>query len=92
MSGAALAQDLDTPRAIKILDDWAEGRHSGDGSGADIVRDLVDAGWGSGCSQLAPGPAEVDLRESGTASRPAACELGPRRDSPSVVGFSRRLR
>jgi L-cysteine:1D-myo-inositol 2-amino-2-deoxy-alpha-D-glucopyranoside ligase len=42
----ALAQDLDTPRVIKILDDWAEGWHRGDGSGADIVRDLVDARLG----------------------------------------------
>jgi L-cysteine:1D-myo-inositol 2-amino-2-deoxy-alpha-D-glucopyranoside ligase len=43
---AALAQDLDTPRVVKILDDWAEGWHRGDGSGADIVRDLVDARLG----------------------------------------------
>ena len=43
---AALAQDLDTPRVVKILDDWAEGWHRGDGSGADIVRELLDARLG----------------------------------------------
>ena len=43
---AALAQDLDTPGVVKLLDDWAEGWHRGDGSGADIVRDLLDARLG----------------------------------------------
>jgi L-cysteine:1D-myo-inositol 2-amino-2-deoxy-alpha-D-glucopyranoside ligase len=43
---SALAQDLDTPRAVTLLDDWAEGWHRGDGSGADIVRRLIDARLG----------------------------------------------
>ena len=43
---AALAQDLDTPRVVKLMDDWAEGWHRGDGSGADIVREVVDARLG----------------------------------------------
>ena len=43
---AALAEDLDTPLAIRVLDDWAEGPQHGDGSGAPIVRDLVDARLG----------------------------------------------
>jgi L-cysteine:1D-myo-inositol 2-amino-2-deoxy-alpha-D-glucopyranoside ligase len=43
---AALAQDLDTPRVVALLDDWADGWHRGDGSGADIVRDLLDARLG----------------------------------------------
>ena len=42
----ALAGDLDTPRALKLLDDWAEGWYPGDGSGADTVRDLIDARLG----------------------------------------------
>ena len=43
---AALAQDLDTPRVVTLLDDWADGWHRGDGSGADIVRALLDARLG----------------------------------------------
>lgn len=43
---SALAYDLDTPRAVKVLDDWAEGWYAGDGSGADTVRALVDARLG----------------------------------------------
>jgi L-cysteine:1D-myo-inositol 2-amino-2-deoxy-alpha-D-glucopyranoside ligase len=43
---AALAADLDTPRALRLLDDWAMGWHPGDGSGATVVRDLVDARLG----------------------------------------------
>jgi L-cysteine:1D-myo-inositol 2-amino-2-deoxy-alpha-D-glucopyranoside ligase len=43
---SALAQDLDTPRVVTLLDDWADGWHRGDGSGADIVRDLLDARLG----------------------------------------------
>ncbi|MDX6324606.1 MAG: L-cysteine:1D-myo-inositol 2-amino-2-deoxy-alpha-D-glucopyranoside ligase [Nocardioidaceae bacterium] len=43
---AALAHDLDTPRVITLLDDWADGWHRGDGSGADTVRDLLDARLG----------------------------------------------
>ncbi len=43
---AALSQDLDTPRVVKLLDDWAEGWHRGDGSGADLVRSVVDARLG----------------------------------------------
>src|SRR4051812_38316940 len=43
---AALAQDLDTPRVITLLDDRAEGWHRGDGSGADTVRALLDARLG----------------------------------------------
>jgi L-cysteine:1D-myo-inositol 2-amino-2-deoxy-alpha-D-glucopyranoside ligase len=42
----ALAQDLDTPRVIAMLDEWAFGWHPGDGSGAGLVRDLVDARLG----------------------------------------------
>ena len=42
----ALAADLDTPRALRLLDDWALGWHPGDGSGAPVVRDLVDARLG----------------------------------------------
>ncbi len=42
----ALAGDLDTPRAVKLLDDWAEGWYPGDGSGAQTVRDLIDARLG----------------------------------------------
>ena len=42
---AALADDLDAPRALALLDDWAAAS-AGDGSGADLVRDLVDARLG----------------------------------------------
>ncbi len=43
---AALAQDLDTPGVVKLLDSWADGWHRGDGSGAPLVRDLLDARLG----------------------------------------------
>jgi L-cysteine:1D-myo-inositol 2-amino-2-deoxy-alpha-D-glucopyranoside ligase len=43
---AALAADLDTPRALRLLDDWAMGWHPGDGSGASAVRELLDARLG----------------------------------------------
>jgi hypothetical protein len=43
---AALASDLDTPRALRLLDDWAMGWHPGDGSGAAVVRELLDARLG----------------------------------------------
>jgi len=39
----ALADDLDAPTALGILDDWADGPRTGDGTGAAVVRDLVDA-------------------------------------------------
>jgi L-cysteine:1D-myo-inositol 2-amino-2-deoxy-alpha-D-glucopyranoside ligase len=42
----ALASDLDTPRALRLLDDWAMGWHPGDGSGASVVRELLDARLG----------------------------------------------
>ena len=42
----ALADDLDTPRAVAVLDAWAEDPAGGDGSGAEVVRDLVDARLG----------------------------------------------
>ena len=42
---AALADDLDTPRAVTVLDDWAS-TAGGDGSGAALVRDLADARLG----------------------------------------------
>jgi L-cysteine:1D-myo-inositol 2-amino-2-deoxy-alpha-D-glucopyranoside ligase len=42
----ALARDLDTPAAFKVLDEWAQGWHAGDGSGADAVRALLDARLG----------------------------------------------
>ena len=42
----ALAADLDTPRALGLLDDWAHGWHPGDGSGAGVVRELLDARLG----------------------------------------------
>ncbi len=45
----ALARDLDSPRALAVLDDWAGGSGdggSGDGAGAQTVRDLVDARLG----------------------------------------------
>ena len=41
---------LDPDRVIRqvvtLLDDWADGWHRGDGSGADIVRALLDARLG----------------------------------------------
>ena len=43
---AALAVDLDTPRALRLLDDWALGWHPGDGAGAPVVRALLDARLG----------------------------------------------
>ncbi len=42
----ALAGDLHTPRALALLDQWADGADPGDGSGADTVRALVDARLG----------------------------------------------
>ena len=42
---AALADDLDAPRALAVVDDWAAGER-GDGSGADVVRALLDARLG----------------------------------------------
>jgi L-cysteine:1D-myo-inositol 2-amino-2-deoxy-alpha-D-glucopyranoside ligase len=42
---AALADDLDAPRALAAVDAWAAGER-GDGSGARLVRDLVDARLG----------------------------------------------
>ncbi len=42
----ALAGDLHTPRALALLDDWAEAAEAGDGSGAETVRALVDARLG----------------------------------------------
>ena len=42
---AALADDLDAPRALAAVDAWAAGE-PGDGSGARLVRDLVDARLG----------------------------------------------
>jgi L-cysteine:1D-myo-inositol 2-amino-2-deoxy-alpha-D-glucopyranoside ligase len=42
---AALADDLDAPRALALVDAWAAGE-PGDGSGADLVRDLLDARLG----------------------------------------------
>ena len=42
---AALADDLDTPRAVAHLDDWAA-TANGDGAGGQLVRDLVDARLG----------------------------------------------
>ena len=44
---AALADDLDTPAVVRTLDEWAgSSPASGDGSGAQLVRDLVDARLG----------------------------------------------
>jgi len=45
---AALAGDLDAPAALAVLDDWAgrERDEAGDGSGAELVRDLLDARLG----------------------------------------------
>ena len=42
---AALADDLDAPRALAVVDDWAAGER-GDGSGADLVRAVLDARLG----------------------------------------------
>jgi L-cysteine:1D-myo-inositol 2-amino-2-deoxy-alpha-D-glucopyranoside ligase len=42
---AALADDLDAPGALAAVDAWAAGE-PGDGSGADLVRALVDARLG----------------------------------------------
>ncbi len=46
---AALADDLDTPTVVRLLDDWAAataGSAEPDGSGAAVVRDLLDARLG----------------------------------------------
>jgi L-cysteine:1D-myo-inositol 2-amino-2-deoxy-alpha-D-glucopyranoside ligase len=43
---AALAEDLDTPAVIGLVDAWAEEGRSADGSGAALVRDLLDARLG----------------------------------------------
>ena len=44
---AALADDLDTPAVVRTLDEWAgSSPASGDGSGSELVRDLVDARLG----------------------------------------------
>jgi L-cysteine:1D-myo-inositol 2-amino-2-deoxy-alpha-D-glucopyranoside ligase len=40
---AALADDLDAPGALRVLDDWAAAPAGADDSGAQLVRDLVDA-------------------------------------------------
>jgi L-cysteine:1D-myo-inositol 2-amino-2-deoxy-alpha-D-glucopyranoside ligase len=42
---AALADDLDAPRALAVVDDWAAAER-GDGSGADLVRALLDGRLG----------------------------------------------
>jgi L-cysteine:1D-myo-inositol 2-amino-2-deoxy-alpha-D-glucopyranoside ligase len=42
---AALCDDLDAPRALSAVDAWAAG-DSGDGTGARLVRDLLDARLG----------------------------------------------
>jgi L-cysteine:1D-myo-inositol 2-amino-2-deoxy-alpha-D-glucopyranoside ligase len=42
---SALTDDLDAPAALAAADAWAEG-DPGDGSGADLVRDLLDARLG----------------------------------------------
>jgi L-cysteine:1D-myo-inositol 2-amino-2-deoxy-alpha-D-glucopyranoside ligase len=42
---SALTDDLDAPAALAAVDAWAEG-DPGDGSGADLVRDLLDARLG----------------------------------------------
>jgi L-cysteine:1D-myo-inositol 2-amino-2-deoxy-alpha-D-glucopyranoside ligase len=42
---AALADDLDAPGALAAVDAWAAGEPA-DGSGADLVRALVDARLG----------------------------------------------
>jgi L-cysteine:1D-myo-inositol 2-amino-2-deoxy-alpha-D-glucopyranoside ligase len=39
----ALADDLNAPAALSVLDSWAAGWHDGDGSGADPIRRLLDA-------------------------------------------------
>jgi L-cysteine:1D-myo-inositol 2-amino-2-deoxy-alpha-D-glucopyranoside ligase len=43
---SAMSDDLDTPATLELLDDWATGLGSEDGSGAALVRDLVDARLG----------------------------------------------
>jgi L-cysteine:1D-myo-inositol 2-amino-2-deoxy-alpha-D-glucopyranoside ligase len=44
---AALADDLDTPAVVRTLDEWAgSSPAAGDGSGSELVRDLVDARLG----------------------------------------------
>jgi L-cysteine:1D-myo-inositol 2-amino-2-deoxy-alpha-D-glucopyranoside ligase len=42
----ALAEDLDAPRALLAVDAWAMAGRPGDGSGAEPVRDLLDARLG----------------------------------------------
>jgi L-cysteine:1D-myo-inositol 2-amino-2-deoxy-alpha-D-glucopyranoside ligase len=42
----ALARDLDAPAALSAVDDWAASRDRGDGSGAALVRRLLDARLG----------------------------------------------
>jgi L-cysteine:1D-myo-inositol 2-amino-2-deoxy-alpha-D-glucopyranoside ligase len=41
----ALADDLDAPRALAAVDAWAAGE-TGDGTGAALLRDLLDARLG----------------------------------------------
>ncbi len=41
----AMADDLDAPAAVAAVDAWAAGSH-GDGTGAEVVRDLLDARLG----------------------------------------------
>ena len=43
---AALAEDLDTPAVVLMIDAWAAGASGGDGTGEQLVRDLVDARLG----------------------------------------------
>jgi L-cysteine:1D-myo-inositol 2-amino-2-deoxy-alpha-D-glucopyranoside ligase len=46
---AAMAEDLDAPRAVSLLDDWAEGTLAGDDSedgASEVVRRLADAALG----------------------------------------------
>jgi L-cysteine:1D-myo-inositol 2-amino-2-deoxy-alpha-D-glucopyranoside ligase len=42
---AALADDLDAPRALAVVDAWAASE-PGDGTGSGLVRDLLDARLG----------------------------------------------
>jgi L-cysteine:1D-myo-inositol 2-amino-2-deoxy-alpha-D-glucopyranoside ligase len=42
----ALADDLDTPTVVQLLDDWAARSAPGSGGGAGVVRALVDARLG----------------------------------------------
>jgi L-cysteine:1D-myo-inositol 2-amino-2-deoxy-alpha-D-glucopyranoside ligase len=42
----ALADDLDTPAVVALLEDWASSTRSGDGSGEQLLRDLLDARLG----------------------------------------------